>query len=366
MSTRYSIRTRAHETEPEQESMRSTRAHPALDSPSVEPRRKRGRPSKKHTTIVPVISSSASTFASSTSAASSTFGVSSTSGASPSTTAATSSAPAATTLPAPAEPMTTSASHGEEAVPGPEPILVEAQIGTDVNDEVEDDGDEQPNSPSHVDKGKGRALPQPESLSPPLTARSTIRSSLDEGLDLSYGDSMDQWDDVVSDLDGSNSGAEELFPTPQGRRRMAVPEPTVPDQITIAVNFRLGEPLTHTRPRRWLPGPTAILYRLAEDDYSELCHRIQRKARLIKENVEWLEGSNPYLQPNNTATAAQYLALDSSNCNGLLRAAWIKESHRLRRKDVICNVYVQFIRWIIFNHSWIIGRANLNCQSTAS
>ena len=125
----------------------------------------------------------------------------------------------------------------------------------------------------------------------------------------------------------------------------AVPErpTTVPDKITIVLHFRIGEPLSHTRPRECLPGPTPIRYTWNEDDYDILCHKIQLKVKAIQQNVdvEWGRGSHPYLQRYNTSTANKYVCLYSKCCDSLLRAAWIKEFRRSSRtQDAVCNIYV--------------------------
>lgn len=225
--------------------------------------------------------------------------------------------------------------------------------------------------PSHPDKGKGRALPQPEHLSPHLGLEPGIQPVLshpvigispctsfntdlfivvrapsagpssivafnpDAVLDPDFVDGTSQLDGDVEEMD---MFGERLFPPP--RRRAATPAPTVPKTITIVLHLRIGQPLTHTRLRKWLPGPSAILYAWNDDDYDFLCLKIKRRVATIPEAVEWAQGSHLYLQPHNTATANQYVQLDSSNCNSELRAAWLKEFRRTKRSDIVCNVYV--------------------------
>lgn len=52
-----------------------------------------------------------------------------------------------------------------------------------------------------------------------------------------------------------------------------------------------------------------------------------------------MQGTHLHLQPHYTATANNYVQLDGSNCEGELRAAWLKEHRRTKRSDIVCNVY---------------------------
>lgn len=148
-------------------------------------------------------------------------------------------------------------------------------------------------------------------------------------------DNLDQREGDALDLDDYG---DPVLPPP--RPRTPKPAPTVPDVITLTTNFRIGEPYTHTRSRKWLPGPSAVFFVLDEDDYDGLCRKIRRKLSSIQENIEWPQDSSVYLQPHNTATANHYLRLESCNCSSHLRSTWIKEFRRTKRQDIHCNLFV--------------------------
>ncbi|KAI9239577.1 MAG: hypothetical protein BYD32DRAFT_434773 [Podila humilis] len=239
----------------------------------------------------------------------------STASATPSTTAAT--AATSTTITTRAGPPT-KRSWPQPSVSTSPPTTT----GSDADSEGHD-LDEQPNPHSRLDKGK-------------VPARS-VKSSPDPDA-VPYSDHLDSADQQDRDVEELDIFGNLLFPPPG--RRAATPAATVPEQITIVINLRIGEPLTHTRPRKWLPGPMAIHYSWNDDDYDVICHKIRRKVAAIPENVEWECISHPYLQPHNTATANNYIRMDSGNCNGVLRAAWLKEFRRTKRQDSLCHVYV--------------------------
>ncbi|GJJ70333.1 hypothetical protein EMPS_02682 [Entomortierella parvispora] len=118
---------------------------------------------------------------------------------------------------------------------------------------------------------------------------------------------------------------------------------TVPDRIILVLHFRIGKPLTQTRPRDSLPGPTALYYSWHVDGFDLLCRKIKQKVDTIQQDldVEWERGAHPYLQRLHSSTAMSYSSLNSANCNSLLYTAWLKEFHRKSRKgEVVCNVYV--------------------------
>jgi hypothetical protein len=147
-------------------------------------------------------------------------------------------------------------------------------------------------------------------------------------------DTVSQPDRDTEDLD---MFGDILYPTPG--RRVATPPPTVPETITIVLHLRIGQPFTHTRLRKWLPGPSAIPYSWKDDDYDFLCVKVRRRISAIPQAVEWVTGSHLYLQPHNTATGNHYIQLDSANCDSELRKAWHKEYRRTKRSDIVCNIY---------------------------
>jgi hypothetical protein len=175
----------------------------------------------------------------------------------------------------------------------------------------------------------------------PLIGPSSAAFNPDAALEPGPDDSVDLRD---ADTERLDVFGEPLFPPPS--QRSATPgtsgELAVPDRITVVLHFRIGSPLHHTRPRKNLPGPSPILYSWSEDNFDVLCHKIRRKVADIPQivNVTWKSNSLPHLQPYHTATALQYISLDSSTCNGSLRKAWIKEFRRTNNQDVVCNVYV--------------------------
>lgn len=240
-------------------------------------------------------------------------------------------------------------------------------------DSSDDDSEEISTLSSRLDKGKGRAHIQPTEpdyfppslalesgrvfmyfleffqssryltltlriVAPYIGSSSSSAFNPDAALEPSpiAGTIIDDFDEELDMFGGP------LFPPPVPRRSVTPAEPSIPAQIPILIHFRIGEPLTHRRPRKNLPGPSPIQFVWDEDSYDGLCLKIRRKVSAIpsSSNVEWGRDSNPHLQPYHTATAHSYVSLDNSNCCGQLRKAWIKEFRRTRKIDLACNVYV--------------------------
>ncbi|CAO3568749.1 unnamed protein product [Mortierella alpina] len=106
----------------------------------------------------------------------------------------------------------------------------------------------------------------------------------------------------------------------------------------VSINFRIGEPHTHTRLRQHLPAPEQWDYKWEEHEI--LCIRIQRRVASIP-GVEWSSPDVPYLQPKNAAPFLQFLPLQDSTCDFKLRRAWQREAKRVRSSSNVClNVYV--------------------------
>lgn len=116
--------------------------------------------------------------------------------------------------------------------------------------------------------------------------------------------------------------------------------PDLPSAISISINFRVGQPQTHTRVRQSLPPPDLWEYKWDEHTQDILCSRIRRRITGIP-GVEWPLDSDPWLQPKHNAPFLQYLPLDEGSCDFKLKQAWHKEAKRLgRASQVVLNLFI--------------------------
>ncbi|KAG0195166.1 hypothetical protein BGX28_002114, partial [Mortierella sp. GBA30] len=116
----------------------------------------------------------------------------------------------------------------------------------------------------------------------------------------------------------------ELTPAPTSRPSRPIPSrPVLPDHISLRINFRVGEPQTHTRVRASLPEPVVLQYRWAQDTHESLCKNIQRRAAEIPD-FEWPPDGQPWLQPTQSGSYMEYQMLDEGSCDRKLELAWQK------------------------------------------
>lgn len=124
------------------------------------------------------------------------------------------------------------------------------------------------------------------------------------------------------------------------RRAPAAAQQDLPSAISIRINFRVGQPQTHTRVRQSLPPPDLWEYKWDEHTQDILCSRIRRRITGIP-GVEWPLDSDPWLQPKHNAAFLQFLPLDEGSCDFKLKQAWHKEAKRLgRASQVVLNLFV--------------------------
>jgi hypothetical protein len=124
------------------------------------------------------------------------------------------------------------------------------------------------------------------------------------------------------------------------RRAPTVVQHDLPSAISIRINFRIGQPQTHTRVRQSLPRPDLWEYRWDEHTQDILCSRIQRRIAGVP-GVEWPVQSDPWLQPKHNAAFLQFLPLDEGSCDFKLKQAWHREAKRLGNgSQVVLNMFV--------------------------
>ncbi|KAI9236176.1 MAG: hypothetical protein BYD32DRAFT_419413 [Podila humilis] len=124
------------------------------------------------------------------------------------------------------------------------------------------------------------------------------------------------------------------------RRTPASVQYDLPSAISIRINFRIGQPQTHTRIRQSLPAPDLWEYKWDEHSQDILCLRIQRRIATIP-GVEWPAHSVPWLQPKHNAAFLQFLPLDEGSCDFKLKQAWHREAKRLGGSSgVVLNLFV--------------------------
>ncbi|KAF9438525.1 hypothetical protein BGZ76_007199 [Entomortierella beljakovae] len=130
------------------------------------------------------------------------------------------------------------------------------------------------------------------------------------------------------------SGDNTIQPSNSSRRFI------LPDNISIKLHLRKGQPLVRCRSTKDLPSPTTWEHNLDQDCYSIFCARIRTRLKGLA-GLEWPQNSFPYIQPCHTTPQKNYQKVTEDNLEEALTKAWRFEARRLNSADgIYVNIFV--------------------------